>query len=137
MAKRFSQAATEYIIMLAVITMFMSVIWAYVNSVSADTNASIRQEHAILFINRLRQTADLVYAYGPPMRETVLLYLPGGVLNLDIVNGNEIVITIETSSGNATYAAVSRANITGNLPTAQGYYSMVIESRGDYVNVTY
>jgi len=132
-----AQAATEYIIMLAIIILFMAVIWAYINSISADANASIRGEHALLFINRLKQTADLVYAYGPPMRDTINLYLPQGVLDLKIVNGNEIVIVMATPSGNATYAVASRTNITGNLPRSEGYYSIILESEGDYVNVTY
>jgi uncharacterized protein (UPF0333 family) len=132
-----AQIATEYIIMMSIILFFMAAVWAYMNMVSADTAASIRGEHAQLFINRLKQTADLVYAYGPPMKDTINLYLPEGVLDLKIVNDNEIVIVIETPVGNATYAAKSRANIIASLPTSPGYYSIVVESGGDYVNITY
>lgn len=137
MPKTKSQVATEYIIMLAIVTLFMAAVWAYINFLSTQTNTSLREEHALLFINRLKQTSDLVYAYGPPMKDTIVLYLPQGVLDLRIENGNEIVVTMETPAGNATYAVSSRANITGNLPVNEGYYSIVVESLGDYVNVSY
>lgn len=132
-----SQAAVEYIIMFGMILSFMVFIWGYVNYSSSDINAGIRVENAMLFINRLKQSVDSVYAYGSPAKETVNLYLPAGVLNLTVINQREIFISIETPSGLSNLSVLARAPISGTLPVREGYYSIKVEAVGDYVNISY
>lgn len=132
-----SQAAVEYIIMFGMIIFFMAFIWGYVNYSSSDINAGIRVENAMLFINRLKQAADSVYIYGPPAKETINLYLPAGISNLEIINQREIFISIETPAGYSNFSVLARAPIVGSLPLTEGYYSITVEAVSDYVNLSY
>ncbi|MBI5391981.1 hypothetical protein HZB00_03175 [Candidatus Woesearchaeota archaeon] len=74
-------------------------------------------------VNVLAQKADAVYALGPGTRDYVWVTIPSGVQNVRI--GNKSVQLTFSSIGDVN--ALTRVNVTGYLPTAQGTYRIVVE----------
>jgi uncharacterized protein (UPF0333 family) len=126
--------------MVVVAIAIFSLVWFYVNITTTQTDTDLGISYARVAVDKIKQAADLVYTYGPPAKTNINIYIPKNVVAISFNSSNslsEIIFKIRTGNGVSDIFAVSIANITGNLPTKEGYYEISIESFEGFVNVSY
>ena len=62
--------------------------------------------------------------------------MPSNILNTSVLN-HEIVFRVSTRNGISENVKMTVANVTGQLPSNNGKYSITIQSKGDRVLINY
>ena len=120
------QAATEYVIIVAVILAALIPIFYYTFSESSRTTRINQANDAV---NTLSRKAESVYALGPGSRDYVWISIPSGV-NSTLVDSQTIRISF---SGLGDVVSFPRINVSGTIPTSSGTYRMAVEMLEDIV----
>ena len=114
-----AQVATEYLFVIGLILAVLTPILYYATS---ESNNAINLNDAQDTAQALAKTADYVYSLGPGTSNKVTINMPSGVKNVTI-SGKEI--TLKTSQ-HGDVVGVSKANLTGNISSAQGIYEVIV-----------
>ncbi len=128
-----SQVALEYIIIISIglIALIPFVIYSYNSAYVYSEQNKI--ETAINSLNELGESIDWVYSQGEPAKLVLDLYIPK-LENVSIVN-NIIIWKVKTSAGISDIYYKASANITGTLPTNEGYYNIFVKAVRDGVEI--
>jgi uncharacterized protein (UPF0333 family) len=129
------QAAMEYLVLTGFMLLILSILLvAAYNKINQsekhlDINAAERA------VNELKRAADFVYVHGHPTKLSVSVYLPVDINPAESYIGNNTInIAMRSSS---TYTDVwrrARGEVTGNWPSAEGYYVFEVSST-DYGDI--
>ncbi|MDI6798518.1 MAG: hypothetical protein QMD12_00765 [Candidatus Aenigmarchaeota archaeon] len=131
-----SQAALEYLILSAVLTLIISAVLWY--SFSINTNASIQVRISQLesFVNSLKEKSDIVCFQGRPAKLTFSAYIPSGVTSAGFDN-HTVYYRIRIDSTTTYISSTSLCKLNGSLPVNEGTYNIIVEAQEGYVNVTF
>jgi len=130
-----AQATTEYLILLSFVMGIVLVLVVLFQSYSQETQDKIRMTQAEQIARKIADAAEKVYYLGEPSRVTIKAHIPGNVKAINIGN-KEIFFVLNTQQGDNEIGTISKVNITGSLPTNEGIYEILVESKGDYVQIT-
>jgi hypothetical protein len=86
-------------------------------------------------VNSLANAADYVYSLGVGSQTHILITIPDGVTDI-IITDKTILFKLETSSGTTDVIAFTKANVTGNIPTSPGYYSILLNMTEQGVEIS-
>lgn len=129
-----SQAAFEYMIIVAIVLSFIIPVWSYVSSVQTRSSIDLSLKYAKNAVERLTETIDAVYSQGPPAKVKLKLYIPKYVEKIEMIN-NTIIFRIRTPSGISDVFSTSIAIVNGSLPNEEGIYWVNVEAVGDIVQI--
>lgn len=129
------QAAFEYMIIIAIVIAFITPLWAYNLGVQRQTNTELSFAYAKNLVNKIADTANLVNSQGPPAKLTLTVFIPEGVIDVNI-SSNRINLQVRIDSGYSDVFQFSQATLNGTLPTNKGTYSISIEAREGFVQIT-
>jgi uncharacterized protein (UPF0333 family) len=128
------QAAFEYLVIISLILVFLTPIWAYVTSMQQQTNVELMLTYAKNAANQIADASNLVYSQGPPAKVRINIYIPYSVENVTIVN-NSIDFRVRVNSEVTDIFAFSNAQLNGSIPREQGYYWVNIEAKDNIVQI--
>jgi len=80
-------------------------------------------------------TAGLVYTQGPPAKVEMKIYIPAGVEEVNITN-KTVIFKVRTTAGLSDVFSLSIAEMNGSLPTEEGIYPIIIESKDTFVQIS-
>ena len=104
------------------------------NANSFNDDITLRQAYKVT--RALGGAADEVYYGGENSRITLRANFPSNILFTN-VSGREIVIVVNTRSGQNDVHVPTAGPVNGSLPTVAGVYTLTVCSRRDYVQVNY
>jgi uncharacterized protein (UPF0333 family) len=134
-----SQVATEYLIIVSFALMVLIPFILYLTNVSQNFSEDNTLTVASDSVQKIGQTADLVYSRGEPAKLTISILIPANVQEINFTN-KTMTWKVRTSSGVSDVYYNSVANLTGNLSTTPGYYNVIVEATvnatGRWVNIT-
>lgn len=129
-----AQTAFEYMVIAIIILGFLTPVWLYVTQVQSESAEQLSLTYAKNVVKKIVENADLVYSQRLGAKVKVGLYIPRGVEDINIT-GNTVVMKVYSSSGTADIFETSIANLNGTLPTSSGFRWVLIEAKGDYVQI--
>jgi len=116
------QAALEYTFLLGILFIILAVTIAYSTQTSLLSLRTIQSAEAVKLI---ADAADRIYKSGGG-NTTITVDIPGGVVNQSVANkAIKLTLIVGNSTGDAF--VVTAGNVTGQLPTSQGRYRIVVE----------
>jgi len=130
-----SQVSTEYMIIVSFALMILIPTILYLTNVSqgfSDDNVLTTASNSV---EKIGQTADLVYSRGEPAKLTISVSVPANVQEISFT-GKTMTWKVKTSSGVSDVYYNSVATLTGDLPTTPGYYDVIVEAMDSKVNIT-
>ncbi len=127
-----SQAAIEYLVMVGVGLLAVTVLFFYARTYSLD---SLAINQARETVDAIAQAVDHVYSLGPGSTTRIQVKIPTNVINRSISN-NEILFRVSTRSGVSDVWALTRANVTGTLPSGSGTFYITVTMGNQSVNLS-
>jgi uncharacterized protein (UPF0333 family) len=131
-----AQASFEYMMVFALAIAFATPVWIYISSMQQSAGEELSLSYSKNAVNQITSAADLVYTQGPPAKVRLNVYIPSRVEMINITN-KTVNFRILTSAGASDVFSESVANLTGNLSNSEGTYWISVESKGNYVQVSY
>ncbi len=128
------QVAVEYIIIVAVVIAFLVPLWSYVASVKQQTGEQLRISYAQNAVDKIADTADMVYSQGPPAKVNLRVYIPGGVGSTNI-SGTMVNMKVWVGMNYSDVTAFSMVQMNGTLPSSEGNYWVTVEAREGFVQI--
>lgn len=117
-----SQAGLEYLVLASFVTFILSIIFYYSLSYSSEMVSYNQAKDAV---DTIAKAVDHVYALGPQSKTSVYVTIPSNVVNSS-VSRNIVKLIISVAGRQNEIIAITKANITGNIPTKPGYYQVNI-----------
>ncbi|NIO23054.1 MAG: hypothetical protein GTN38_03455 [Candidatus Aenigmarchaeota archaeon] len=129
-----AQTAFEYMVIAMIILGFLVPIWLYVSQVQNESAETLALTYAKNAVKKIAENADLVYSQRLGAKVKVGVYIPNGVEEINIT-GKTVIMKVYSSSGVVDIFETSAANLNGSLPTTSGFHWILIEAKGDYVQI--
>jgi uncharacterized protein (UPF0333 family) len=133
---RKAQASFEYMMVFALALAFAIPVWIYVSSMQQSAGEELSLSYSKNAVNQITSAADLVYTQGPPAKVRLNVYIPSRVEMINITN-KTVNFRILTSAGASDVFSESVANLTGTLSSSESTYWISVESKGNYVQISY
>ncbi len=128
------QSAVEYMMILGMVLLMLIPLAAYTWNQSDQATKSRQAEIAV---GTIAAAADSLWAQGPGAKTTINVLFPNGYDSTKSLLANRtIVLRFSSSAGDQDAVAITKANITGSLPSSSGYRQLILEAVGSAVNVT-
>lgn len=129
-----SQISLEYTIILGfvmfVLIFVLGIAFFYSNTIKDRIKVSQIEN----FANKIILNAENVFYYGEPSKSTIYVYLPEGVKEITI-NGKNLIISLQLSSGIERSAFSSNVPIEGNISVSSGIKKIVILAEGNKTKI--
>lgn len=129
------QIGTEYLIVVGFVTFAIMTTVVLAFFYSNQTKDKIRLNQVENFANQLINSAEAVFFAGEPSKDTVKLYLPEGVENVQI-SGSDIIISTRTSSGVNVRAFESKVPLYGVITPGEGIKRLSLEANATHLVIT-
>lgn len=129
-----AQVSMEYLIIVSFVVVLIIPMLVMFNKYSDETEDNIITSQANQIGRKIVDAAESVYYLGKPSKNTLKFSFPKDISNITIGN-NELVFFMKTKVGVDEVVIYSPVNITGALSVNRGIHYVVIESKGDYVNI--
>lgn len=130
-----SQASTEFIVIITgILIIIVILVTANMEVLTAHEN-NVRIIQAKDTVDSIYKSAFHVYRQGEHSKEKIFVKIPNGIESTKLEQGL-IQIKLSVDGIERSVFRTTRFNITGNIPTEEGYYWLNIISRGNYVEVT-
>lgn len=118
-----AQYAMEYLIVIALILgLLIPTLYLALNR----SNLASITEQASTAVNTIAGIADEVYFLGPGNKNTISISVPATVQSFN-VSKNEVIMTIRIDDKTSDFVALTKANLTGTLPTSRGLKYITVE----------
>ncbi len=127
-----AQVAMEYIIIVAFTLVVLVPFAIYLEDVASNFVDDNSLTIASNSVEKLGETVDWVYAQGEPAKLKVMILVPKNVEEVSFI-GKTINWKVRTRSGVSDIYYNTVASLSGSLPTAQGYYYILIQAIEDGV----
>jgi uncharacterized protein (UPF0333 family) len=132
---RKAQTAMEYLLIVGIALALVTPIWIYVTSFEGRSAEQLSLSYAQVAVDRLADSADLVYSQGPPARLRLKVHVPSGIEEVNITQRTAI-FRMSFGSGTTDVYAVSQSDLQGSLPAREGNYWVDVEAFDGYVNIS-
>ena len=119
-----AQIAVEYLIIVAVV-LGIAITLFYYTTVYSSESISINQ--AKESVETLARTIDYVYALGPGAQTSVVIEVPSNAV-YGYVTQNEVGFKISVGVQVTDVYEVTKASVSGSLPTTPGRYTILVTS---------
>jgi len=129
-----AQAGVEYMIIIGFVTFAILTILVLAFTYSGLIKDRIKINQIESFSIQLINNAESVFFSGEPSIATISLYLPDGVQNI-VIDGNDVVVTSSSSSGQNIRAFKSSVPLQGTLTAGEGLRTIVLEAKANYVQI--
>jgi uncharacterized protein (UPF0333 family) len=126
------QVSIEYLILVGFVTFVIIGTLGIAFFYSGGIRDRIKSIQINNFADRVISTAESVYYYGNPSKATIALYLPEGIRDVEF-NGENLFISIQTSSGLEKLVFSSKVPLEGNISTSFGIKNIEISAQEDNV----
>ena len=130
-----AQIATEYLLVVAFALIIAIPLAFLFSKYMIETQDQVAGTQADRIIKQVIDNAEQVYFIGSPSKTTIKVYMPKNVEQINI-GSEEMVIVLDTKSGLSEITGSTQVNLTGSIPATPGIKSILIESKGDYVEIT-
>jgi len=117
-----AQAATEYMVIAAIVLAMSSIIFFYSWYLSHSSLSTGRAAEAA---DTIAAAIDYVYSLGYGTQTAVDIELPENVISSK-VGDREVVFTISSAGRSNDIVAITKANATGILPTSSGKHQILV-----------
>jgi len=122
----------EFVLIIGFVFAVLIPIVFYFYTNSKENNDRAMEQHLQDIADRIAEAADKVYYLGKPSKMSLDFYFPGRIEDA-YIQGNEILFKYRIAGKISDVYAKTKAPINGTLPKTQGYHTVTIESKGDYV----
>ena len=126
-----SQAALEYLLLMGLALAVIIPVFYYSLTHSSDSIAVSQAQNAV---STLAKTADYVYSLGIGSSSKVLITIPENIVESSIQN-KTVLLRLKISSGISDIKALTKADVTGSIPTLSGNYNMFVNMTGSQVEI--
>ncbi|RLG13309.1 MAG: hypothetical protein DRN71_05055 [Candidatus Nanohalarchaeota archaeon] len=133
--KRIGQAATEYLIVIAISLLFLTPVILMGNNAVVDLKRTTDNVVARDAVDKITDMSRIVYAQGVPAKITNNVRFPGSVLSTTVSN-QMIIIKISAGSASSDIFNIVDFNVTGNLPMTSGVHRICVEAVDYGVNIS-
>ncbi len=134
--RRHGQAAMEYMMIFGFSLVILGILWIYSGSNINDTRWELQSSYAKSALNKISQTAELVYIQGPPSEFYIYPTFPDNVQSV-YVSGDVLALELRWKGGILRNISVeTSANVTGILSIAPGTHKVLVKSFIGFVNIT-
>ncbi len=125
-----SQAATEFLVIVGLAILIISVVIAFANSETGDILKTSHESEARTFVDKVSLAAKEVYGQGTGSRKQVFYTLPPSYdPNQSGVNGTMLRVRV----GSTDVVSDTGFPVLGKFPGAAGSGTLQVENRGSYV----
>lgn len=129
-----AQVAIEYLFIVGIVLVAISILTAIIWQ---QSEVATRTNQAQIAADSIAHAADSIYAQGPGAKTQINVYFPNGYEpSASSIGDRKIVINVFTPAGSTDALSITKANITGSLPTDNGYKVLTLEIIGGQVSVT-
>lgn len=135
MRSRKGQLSMEYLTLVGfvvVIIIPMTIIYITYSDQSEDQIVSNQVDS---IAKKIGDTAETVYYLGEPSKTRIRTYFPQNIDNISIA-GREIVFYVRTKHGVDEVVISMPVNVSGTLEPTSGIHNVIIEAKGNYVEIT-
>ena len=101
---------------------------------SDQTEDQIISNQVANIAKKVGDTAETVYYLGEPSKTKLRTYFPQNIDNISI-EGREIVFFVRTKHGIDEVVISMPVNVSGSLETTSGIHNIIVEAKGDYVEI--
>lgn len=136
MKKSFGQVSVEYLIIMGFVAVMMVPLIIIYYKFTSESKDEIISSQLNQIAAKVADAADAVYFLGTPSQSTIRAYIPGNVDNATL-NNREVYFRVKSSSGYYDIVQVTSVNLSGELPTKQGTYDIMIKAQEDFVEISY
>lgn len=133
---RKAQVSVEYLITIGFVTVALIPLLLVYYNYTLDSTDDVVATQLNKLAKEIVDASEQVYFLGQPSQTTLNLYIPGDVESVSLANF-EISFNLSTNLGVTEIYQTSQVNISGDLPTKKGVYSVTIRALEGYVNVSY
>ncbi len=117
------QASVEYVIIVGVLLIITIPFFYYAFS---ESNTNIKLNQADDAVKTIARAADSVYSFGPGSKQLVYITIPEGVSSSSVTS-KTIQMQLSIFGGTSDIYAITKANLTGSIPTSRGTYKLSLE----------
>jgi hypothetical protein len=132
-----SQISFEYLIIMGFITFVIILVLAIALFYSGGVKDRIKITQMTDCANKIISTAESVFYSGYPSIATISCYLPEGIQDPIIIEGKELVFTLQTSTGKPTTSFASNVQLAGYIMATPGLKKIRLEANihGELVDI--
>jgi len=127
-----AQVALEYLIIASIVLGSAIILFYFAINYSSE---SISISQAKESIGTLSKAIDYVYALGPGSQTTVIIDVPQNIVDSYVVQ-NEIGFKIGVGGQIIDIYEVTKASVSGNLPTTYGRHVVILSSTDEGVVIS-
>ncbi len=129
-----AQVSMEYMMLLGISLIVAGFLWVNSGSNISDTQWDLQLAYANNAIEKIVQTADVIYVQGPPARTYVNADFPDNIKQVYIGN-NTLTFELMWKGTPRNVTGYSISNLTGYINPAQGQHRIMV-SAGSAVNLS-
>lgn len=130
-----SQISFEYLIVMGFVTFVIVIVLGIALFYSGGIKDRIKITQMTDCANKIISTAESVFYSGYPSRATINCYLPEGIQSPIIIEGKELVFTLQTSTGKPTTSFTSNINLNGSIMATPGLKKIKLSAETDKVQI--
>jgi uncharacterized protein (UPF0333 family) len=135
-----AQSAFEYLVIIGLVITFLIPVWAYVLGTQQQTTNELSLAYANNAVQKIVDTANLVYSQGPPAKVTLRVYVPNGAEGIYVFD-KTLDLKVRTTSGisDVYETSIARLNLTEGLNQTlsdEGIYVIEIEAIDNVVQIS-
>ena len=130
--KKEGQISIEYMAIVSFVTVILILLIVISNYYSRGTEDQIIANQVDQLAKQIIDTAESVYYFGEPSKNTIKAFMPDKVELINITT-NEIVFVIRTQQGNSDIAYSSSVNLTGAIQKTPGIHYINVEAKEGYI----
>jgi len=135
--KKEGQISVEYMVIIGFVTIITIPLIIIYYTFIQESSEEIASTQIIQIAKKIVDASESVYYLGEPSQTTLRINMPDNVILVNFSSGKEVVFRIKSGSGEADIVQTTSVNITGNLSTNKGTYTLTVKAMSNYVNVTY
>ena len=131
-----AQVSVEYLLIIGFVAIITIPLIVLYYNYTADSSDEIVISQITQIARKIVDIAESVYFLGKPSQTTIKVYMPRQVKGASL-DSREVLFNVSAKSGVSEIVQVSSVNLTGNLPTGQGIYTITFKAGDAYVNISY
>ena len=128
--KKRGQISFEYLALVAIVSVIVIFILGISQFYSRQVETTINAKQVDTLAKEIIDTAESVYYFGQPTKNTFKVRVPPGIDSITI-NTTFILFTINAQGGKSNLVYPSTVPIAGNISRFPGIHTITIEARGN------
>ena len=133
--KKKGQGAVEYLIIVGFVTFAVISVLLIAYIYAGGVRDKIKINQMEIFASNVIDSAESLFYSGEPSRATIVVYIPKGTTDITIL-GNEIILTMSTSSGTTIRAFTSTVPLEGTILSNEGAKTLTLIAQPNSVMIS-